>query len=106
MDISLNESDEIRIKIYYSGYFNATGALFNFLHLNGSEVIDFTRSSHLALERTISDTTLPYNLKSGLYRIHVYDIESGGILQSGLGYPATKKEFISSHNNQGNQLYL
>ena len=97
----LAENGEVSIATTYSLYSNATGALFNFLHLNDSESIDFTESFHFALQRNNSNITIPYHLNSGVYIINVYDIESDGTLRNGLGYPAATAEFISSHASEG-----
>ena len=55
--------------------------------------IDFARCAVVALSVTASrDYSLPFSLERGQYRVLVYDIERGGILDTGLSYPAVESD--------------
>ena len=92
------------IQTLYLENSKASGALFMLMYTNG-EVIDFTKSAYLALDRNASlHYALTVSLDPGHYEVLVYDIERDGLLFSGVGYPAITTEF-SSVNGQGNSLY-
>ena len=92
------EDNSIELETSYHDYSTASGALFSFVFITDSGDVDFSKSFLLALDSISSHRhTLPFDLYSGCYAIIAYDIEQGGILTGGLGYPASVQyKFISS----------
>ncbi len=87
------EDSGITIETDYFEHSSASGALFIFVPLDDSEAADLTGAVYLALDRSTSrNHTLPF---SGRMAVFVYDIESGGKLFSGVGYPAVNRELVT-----------
>ena len=87
----------LNIVTEYFKHSNASGALYTFVFLDGSN-----RAVYLALDRSTSlNHTLPFSLSAGRVAVSVYDIESDGTLASGVGYPAVSRELVISATTQG-----
>ena len=89
--VATSETHEkaIILETVYSEHSAASGALFSFVFVTCTGDVDFRRSFLLALDRDTShEHTLPFDLYPGYYRVYVYDIEHGGVLRNGVGYPA------------------
>ena len=92
----------IEISTEYTDISDARGALFRLLFINNLEEVDFSKSILLPLDRTMSTSyILAFDPYPGQYKVFVYDIESGGTLASGIGYPAISNEFVKTGNGQG-----
>ena len=92
----------------YFEHSSASGALFILVPVNDYEAdVDLTQAVYLALD---ADTSLshmvPFNLNAGRMAVFVYDIESDGMLASGVSYPAvTHRELVfTNETNQGCKL--
>ena len=100
MNATIMETDDNRIELetlYYDDS-TASGALFSIVFITESRDVDFSKSFLLTLDRISSHRhTLPFDLYPGHYAMCAYDIEQGGILTNGLGYPASvQNRFLSS----------
>ena len=92
----------VNIQTGYFSHSSASGALYIFVPLDVSGAADLTRAVYLALDRNTSrNHTLPFSLSGGRVAVFVYDIESGGTLASGVGYPAVDRELVISEVTQG-----
>ena len=92
----------IILETVYSEHSTASGALFSFVFITDSGDVDFRRSFLLALDRNSSHNhTLPFDLYPGYYRVYVYDIEHGGVLRNGVGYPAVMDGLFTNGMSNG-----
>ena len=100
---SQSEEHAIIVTTKYFDHSTASGALFSFAFIIcDSGDVDFGRSFLLALDRNTSHNhTLPFDLYPGHYRVYVYDIEHGGALHNGVGYPAVTGELVNILTNTG-----
>lgn len=95
LTVNETQSNEVKVTTVYSEYSDASGALFNFVCIEGNAT-KYLGPALLALDRNISqDYTLPLNLFAGQCRLFVYDIEYDGTLSLGVGYPAVTDGLIT-----------
>ena len=92
------EDNSIILETFYHDNSTASGALFSIVFITDSGDVDFSKSHLLTLDKNSSYRhTLPFDLYPGHYIMCAYDIEQGGILTNGLGYPASVQDgFLSS----------
>lgn len=92
----------IEVTTVYSDYSGANGALLNFVFIDDTNSVNFTRSALLALDRKKSSNyVLPISLFPGKYSVLVFDIERNGTLSSGVSYPADTDVFLASEEGRG-----
>jgi hypothetical protein len=96
--------NRVSVSATYSEHSTASGALFSFVFITESGDVNFSRSFLLVLDRNASyNHTLPFNLHSGFYKMHVYDIEYDRTLSNGVGYPAKQLSINISGNGCNDQ---
>ena len=93
------ETAEVNVITQYFKNTSASGALYVLVYVTEDEEVDFNRSVVQALDMDSSlDDLLPSSILShGRHIVFVYDIEYGGTLLSGLGYPAVRDDISLSH---------
>ena len=98
----------VKVTTLYYEHSTASGALFSGIFITDNGDVDFSRSFLLALDRNTSHShILPFDLSTGRYVIHVYDIEYDGTLfESYIGYPAVTDDRTIGGNGQGYTLMI
>ena len=98
-DATLDQT-EFGVTTTYFQRSSERGALVFFINEGKDEVVDFTRSAIIALDKASSlSYTLPFELYAGKYRMLIYDIEQDGTLLSGVGYPAISTDEITTRSD-------
>lgn len=89
--------NEISIETNYFEHSSASGALFIFVFLDDSGVVDLSRAVYLAMDEIASHNhTVTFSFSAGRMAVLAYDIENDRTLASGVGYPAVTKEHVIS----------
>ncbi len=102
----VTENENIEISTLFSPHSAAKGALYIFVPIKETGETKLNKSTVLPIARATGSYTLTTPL-GGSYAVLVYDIESDGLLQSGVGYPSTRRDnlFLSSEKFHGNYCY-
>ena len=103
MTDTILQGDPLRINTEYLPSSRSAGVLYGFFFLLPDQgLIDFTKSTFLALNRSSSPSyELPFSLSNGVYFVYGYGIEEDGLLLSGdvLPHTTASQSGTSESNN-------
>ena len=81
---------------------SACGALIYFIFISDVGEVDLVKSAALIVDKSAS-SRIPRRLYPGYYEVYAYDIEEGGTVEGGVGYPAWSGELFTKGEFQGRQ---